>query len=347
MPNAPSTSSNCSTVRAQRLRSASLEPSPEQATEALGERVAQGPAGEGDAEERLALGVVDATAGAAGRRRGGRPRSAPRRRRAAGGGVLWSTPRAHSSAANGRVVRRRCSRNPARPAYCSEMAIDQRLAVGVGPERPAHLGQPVPGGDRRLGEGQMAGDLADRQLGDRVAVLVGGTVGARATGCGPGAGGRLWPAAAWWPARRSSGMGAAARWSGWRRSWPGGPRRAAVRVEPGRPETGRGTASPHRPVAAGGPGRPRRAGRPAPAGTPSSGVGRAQDRRVRRWAGRRRSSRRSRDRGRSSVVGPSRLVCGHRIFSRTPTRRATSRGRRCSVAGHRPRPRASRSARCG
>lgn len=30
--------------------------------------------------------------------------------------------RAHSSAGNGRVVRRRCSRKPASPAYCSEMA---------------------------------------------------------------------------------------------------------------------------------------------------------------------------------------------------------------------------------
>ena len=38
-----------------------------------------------------------------------------------GGGPRRSV-RAHSSAANGRVVRRRCSRKPARPAYCSAIA---------------------------------------------------------------------------------------------------------------------------------------------------------------------------------------------------------------------------------
>ena len=98
------------------------------------------------------------------------PAGARRARRAAASAVCASMVRAHSSAGNGRVVRRRCSRKPARPAYCSEIADEQRLAFGVRAERPAHLGQPVPGGDRVRGEGQVAGDLGDRQLDGRVAV---------------------------------------------------------------------------------------------------------------------------------------------------------------------------------
>ena len=46
--------------------------------------------------------------------------------------MLASTTRAHWSAGNGRVVRRMCSRNPARPAYCSEIAVSSASRSGSG-----------------------------------------------------------------------------------------------------------------------------------------------------------------------------------------------------------------------
>ena len=62
----------------------------------------------------------------------------------------------------------------------------QRLALGVGPERPAHLGQPVPGGDRVGGERQVPGDLGDRQLdgGSRSPNLIFGGLTRPACGAG-------------------------------------------------------------------------------------------------------------------------------------------------------------------
>ena len=122
MPNAPSTSSNCSTVRPSLRRSPSATPAAEQRAAPARRGVAERAAGEGDAEVGLALGVVDREQVPLGGDQVVGPATARRARRAAGAAVCASTVRAHSSAGNGRVVRRRCSRKPARPAYCSEIA---------------------------------------------------------------------------------------------------------------------------------------------------------------------------------------------------------------------------------
>ena len=122
MPNAPSTSSNCSTVRPSLRRSPSATPRPNVRSEPLGERVAEGAPGEGDAQVGLALGVVDRQQVPLGGDQvvgpAGRAGHVGQRR----AGCACRSSRAHSSAGNGRVVRRRCSRKPARPAYCSEIA---------------------------------------------------------------------------------------------------------------------------------------------------------------------------------------------------------------------------------
>jgi hypothetical protein len=136
MPNAPSTSSNCSTVRDIRRRS--LSPMP-----------------------RLnSLPIRSASVAPRVRRANVMPRyvcpsawfSAIRCCCAAtrwsahdgapltcgsGLAVCASIVRAHWSAGNGRVVRRRWTRNPARPEYCSEMASsnDSRSASGRNDQR--------------------------------------------------------------------------------------------------------------------------------------------------------------------------------------------------------------------
>ena len=131
MPNAPSTSSNCSTVRARRRRSASATPRPNsrRARSAIvSPRVRRA-----NVMPRYvwpSAWLTDSRCCWAATRwsdHDGAPSTV-----GSGYGVLPSTTRAHWSAGNGRVVRRRCSRNPARPAYCSEIADSSASRSGSG-----------------------------------------------------------------------------------------------------------------------------------------------------------------------------------------------------------------------
>jgi hypothetical protein len=152
-------------------------PAAEQAAEALGERVAQGPAGERDAQVGLALGVVEREQVPLGADEvvapGGRA-----------GDVGERVGRVVVERAGPLVGRERAAgpaQVQAEPGQAGVLLGDgdnERLAVGVRAERPPDLGQPVPRGHHGLGERQVTGDLVDGQFGHGVAVLVGRTVGA-------------------------------------------------------------------------------------------------------------------------------------------------------------------------
>ena len=168
---------------------------------------------------------------------------------------------------------------------------DQGLAVGVGSERPPNLGQPVPRRDHLRGEGQVAGDLGDGQLGDRVLVLVDGLGCAGDGFLAPASCGRLAaaygaPGSAPW---RAGGPGAAFD-DRWPPDWPGGCGRRGLR----RAGTGHRGGLGHRRVGRRRGQRGRRSGR----------CGRVPGRAARSWARcRRETVPETASRGRPSGVG--------------------------------------------
>src|SRR5690606_11068572 len=138
---------------------------------ALSERVAERPPGEGDAQEGLALDEVHREQVAL----GGDEVVAPARR----AGYVEYGPRGVPIQRPGPLVGGERTGGPAQmqaePGKSRVLLGDrhyQRLAFRVGPQRPAHLRQPVPRGDERTGEGEVTRDLGEGQFGDRLLVLV-------------------------------------------------------------------------------------------------------------------------------------------------------------------------------
>ncbi len=204
----------------------------EQSADPFGERVPEGAPGERDAEEGLPLRVVhrqqvplgaDEVVAPAGR-------AGYVRQRVSGVVVDPAGPFVDGEW-SGRAPQ--VQPEPGQPGVLLGHRDDHAFAVGVGPERPAHLGQRVPGGDRGVGEGQVPGDLGDREFDDRVAVLVLGRLRLRYGRRGRPAP-RRWPGGPPGAVRGAEGEAGEARAvRGWRSGRVGEARAAGARAAAG------------------------------------------------------------------------------------------------------------------